>query len=40
MKRIKNPHEIRKEKETLVLIIATLLIVAISILATFALTLS
>lgn len=37
MKRTKNPHEIKKEKEDTFLIIATLLIVTISLLATFAL---
>lgn len=35
LKRTKNPHEIRKEKEDMFLIAATVLIVAISLVATF-----
>lgn len=36
LKRTKNPHEIRKEKEGIFLIAATTIIVSISLIATFA----
>lgn len=35
LKRTKNPHEIRKEKEDMFLIAATVIIVAVSLVTTF-----
>jgi hypothetical protein len=36
-KRTKNPHELRKEKETVFLVVTTLVIIAISLLASISL---